>query len=648
MKSKIRLWICLSLIFILSFSQVIYATEVPTITTTENKHTVMMVPLDSRPISIEYVENLTRLAGDDFIASNKSYLDFFSDQSTMYNHFGNSALVRQELAMNLMKNQGKDTTVIINGASYFTGGLVGSRSYSNYMQLQEGLNELQNLVTTYTEPYYYVNVVMPRTLPDERNNTIWPNKTKLKGLGNFYIKYNTNNKSAVESRFKQVSPAQFLLEWSYVQSKADELGNHALTAWEKEFLNYFNTYYLNNPTYSSYIKAYRGIFEEATHQIKTVMGMQAAGAIDEVVVAIDDFQLPDFIQYCSKLQNEDTSWIQKEGSHIIKFSFSRSYLQVGEKSVYNYHKNLVGNDAFNQSLACNSGSINYLHGVDEIPQLLYARDLVRRKNLTTNFTAYEMGYGLNTNQVLGYVGFYDSATTNELLTATKRFVTRAYDYSINKTEKPFKMFVSQHVQGQTSETEASVQRLIQELFASYNQNQNVGLIEIFSFDVMNEANNMLFKKLSNRNYLQSIGLENHSIAQLGAYCSWNTGANAIGLGMAQAQVFGIAEALSTDAKTTAIHAAKVLAQHVLEDGIYSVQLKAGFNAQAYGLGNYESRNYNEVLRNKLNNSGVLSNFIGTPIRINEEEVWLTHATITGSSFPWLRRFECYVDVDFAA
>ena len=86
---------------------------------------------------------------------------------------------------NVKNVSSKDTTVIINASSYFTGGLIGSRCASQYQNTDEALKELLSLVTDYPQPKYYVNIAMPRNLPESRGQEIWPDDEKIKGLGAF-------------------------------------------------------------------------------------------------------------------------------------------------------------------------------------------------------------------------------------------------------------------------------------------------------------------------------------------------------------------------------------------------------------------------------------------------------------------------------
>ena len=65
-------------------------------------HTVINIPLDSRPVSYEYFDNLSRIGGDNCITVSKDNLDYFSNDTTK-NHLGNSLAVRDEVYTTIIK-----------------------------------------------------------------------------------------------------------------------------------------------------------------------------------------------------------------------------------------------------------------------------------------------------------------------------------------------------------------------------------------------------------------------------------------------------------------------------------------------------------------------------------------------------------------
>ena len=100
---------------------------------------VVISPIDSRPVSNSYLEKLVKLNNDTLITVPQEYLDVFTTDTEK---FADSALVRQSVRENVKNAASKDTTVIINASSYFTGGLIGSRCAREYQNTDEALKEL--------------------------------------------------------------------------------------------------------------------------------------------------------------------------------------------------------------------------------------------------------------------------------------------------------------------------------------------------------------------------------------------------------------------------------------------------------------------------------------------------------------------------
>lgn len=638
MKKRVLLFL---LLLVFSAGERVFAVE-------NQQSTVITAPLDGRPISLEYLKNLTDLYGDKFIASDKGDLDLFTQYNTWMNRFANSELIRGDLKNKIANNNLPNTTVIINTSSYITNGLIGGRCYKNYKDYEKALEELRELTSEYSEPYYYVNTNMPRTLPEDRENEFWPDAVKVKGLGYFYLqsKKDSLDYEKFSKQYSLVSPSQLLMEWSYVENKANEHGFFSLAPWEVNFINYFNITYKAEEKYRIYIDQYQMVYKNAANIIKKVIDMNIEGKIDQVVVSVDDFQLPDFIVSINKSSALDKSWIPKENGNPIKFSWARTYLQTDAQSVYNYHKYLVGAEEFTKALASSSKNINYIYGVDEVPQMIYARDLVRRTGLSTNFEKPIFNYNLNIKESQNHIGIYDMVTTQTALDNAINFVTRPQDNEIIKTDKPFKLYINKYLEKRVNIDKGNSDMLIQDMFASYNAGYNIGLIEFYSFEVLQNGSNELFRNLSNPSYLSSLGLNSNSIAQLGCYSSWNTVGNAAGLGIAHAQVFGISEQLTTDPNKTALSQSKVLAQHLLEDAIYGVQLKKLPTQGKYNMTNLQSMTMESGLFQELHNSQMLNNFKDTYLNIKDEWIKIEHFKINKSGFPWLRAYDVYIDVEF--
>ena len=339
---------------------------------------VVISPIDSRPISNSYLEKLVKLNNDTLITVPQEYLDVFTTDTQK---FADSALVRQSVRENVKNTASKDTTVIINASSYFTGGLIGSRCAREYQNTDEALKELLSLLTDYPQPKYYVNIAMPRNLPENRGQEIWPDDEKIKGLGAFYLEHNPNceDYEKISQTYSLVTPTQFLMEYGYVYNKKVESSSASLTPWEKDFLDYCDKNYVNSTTYGQYIKNYIKPFEETAKICDSLMRWQRAGKIDEIIIGNDDLQLPDSINY---FYSQGASWVPLENSTPIKYSFSRTYMNIGINSVKEKMKRSYGEEETQRALEGKGESINFIFGMDEIPQLIYARSVYHKKTVT--------------------------------------------------------------------------------------------------------------------------------------------------------------------------------------------------------------------------------------------------------------------------
>ena len=218
---------------------------------------IITAPIDGRPISKEYLGKLAELGSDQFYTVSDKNLDFFSSYEPD-NHLGNSEKVREEIYNLVSQKNSDNTTVIINTSSYITNGLVGSRCGINYDNYKGALKDLDKLMTDFNRPTYYVNLSVPRSLPETRFNKIWVNDDKMRGLSYYYLKYNkdVDNYNEINSNFANVTPEQYIMEFSYVYNKASEIGEKNLTQWEKDFLNNFNKNIKTKAPYKEYVDYY--------------------------------------------------------------------------------------------------------------------------------------------------------------------------------------------------------------------------------------------------------------------------------------------------------------------------------------------------------------------------------------------------------
>lgn len=571
-------------------------------------NTIITAPIDSRPVSTEYLENLVNINGDTLLYPNKKYLDIFSGSEN--DHFANSNEVRKSIRDFVAKNNNEYTTVIINSSTYFTGGLVGSRNSSQYNDIENGINELYNLINTYKNPSYYINIAMPRNLPDSRGGAIWSDDNNLiYGIGHFYNE--NDNKTVLEyikNNYDKVKPEEFLLEWGYVYNKAFENGEESLFKWEKDFLDYCNELY-ENEEYKVYMDNYKRIFESTAEIFKSIMRWQRVGLLTEIIIGNDDLQLPDFISYMYN-NSENTKWINSINGSPIKYSFSRHYIKSDNESIYANIERQYGKDEAIKAEQGISQNVNILCGMDEIPQLIYASDVLKRNNIYTDIKFYG-------TENLSSVDSYDVKNANEILNIYSQYVKR----NGNEKGETLHMFICDY-KNSTSKT-----NIINEIKKLIDLGENVGLIELFDYS-KTEIENNVFDTLVKDGY----------ILNLDCYSAWNTNANAIGLGIAQGEVYNISDKQDENI----INNINLLLRHIFEDGIYTSSGKREIISEGYVITDNDMIK-SERLKKIFVDENILKYMINKTISKNDNSVTIENITFKDYNFPWKRNFECYID-----
>lgn len=571
-------------------------------------NTIITAPIDSRPVSTEYLENLVNINGDTLLYPNKKYLDIFSGSEN--DHFANSNEVRKSIRDFVAKNNNEYTTVIINSSTYFTGGLVGSRNSNQYNDIENGINELYNLINTYKNPSYYINIAMPRNLPDSRGGAIWSDDNNLiYGIGHFYNE--NDNKTVLEyikNNYDKVKPEEFLLEWGYVYNKAFENGEESLFKWEKDFLDYCNELY-ENEEYKVYMDNYKRIFESTAEIFKSIMRWQRVGLLTEIIIGNDDLQLPDFISYMYN-NSENTKWINSINGSPIKYSFSRHYIKSDNESIYANIEKQYGKDEAIKAEQGISQNVNILCGMDEIPQLIYASDVLKRNNIYTDIKFYG-------TENLSSVDSYDVKNANEILNIYSQYVKR----NGNEKGETLHMFICDY-KNSTSKT-----NIINEIKKLIDLGENVGLIELFDYS-KTEIENNVFDTLVKDGY----------ILNLDCYSAWNTNANAIGLGIAQGEVYNISDKQDENI----INNINLLLRHIFEDGIYTSSGKREIISEGYVITDNDMIK-SERLKKIFVDENILKYMINKTISKNDNSVTIENITFKDYNFPWKRNFECYID-----
>lgn len=580
--------------------------------------TVVTAPIDSRPISCEYLDDLAQLAGDSVIYPSKDIMDIFSGDGTE-SRFADSEKVRAAIYEMTGENDKEGNAVIINTSTYFTSGLVGSRVGSCYKDLDTGVEDLRKLATDYTNPRYYVNLTIPRSLPETRFNSIWRNDDVISGIGYYYLKRNPECEDAnyIKKTYGKITPSQLLMEYSYVSGKMKE--GVPLSDWEKDFYKATTSRYMSKEPYKTYMNNYIEPFEKSVELMKKLVQLKKEGLIDEIVISTDDLQLPNSIAY---FYSKDASWVQREGGSAVKYSFARCNLLTSADSIMRQIDNYEGREQRYLAMVGRGRDINVIYGTDEVPQLIYARELAKKRGISSKINVVYNSMSKN-------VAAYDVNNAQKLTNAACEFSGGFNGYMDKETDLYIYYYGAK----------TKVTDTIGKMRSSLGKGKNVALVELYDSATLNNSNNELFKRL--------VANKNMSINSLSAYSAWNTNGNAIGLGVAHAQVYAISEHFTKNPEALAVAQTNELLRHALEDGIYTVQTKrllsnAGYKPTA------QEKEESSKLRESLDSEKVIGAFEGSTRSIGNRDCTIKNVSIDKCGFPWSRTFDCYLKVSCEA
>lgn len=140
---------------------------------TANKpYTVLLVPLDSRPVNTQHVQLLAGLAGFRLLQPPADLLDNYTDPS-------DTAGLLSWLAQNL--NQADAAIIATN--NLLTGGLIASRHPNSYLDLESKLGQFETLLQQYPKTDVTLINVLPRQLPTQFSNAGWTYRQQLTRYG---------------------------------------------------------------------------------------------------------------------------------------------------------------------------------------------------------------------------------------------------------------------------------------------------------------------------------------------------------------------------------------------------------------------------------------------------------------------------------
>lgn len=697
--------------------------------------TIIAVPIDSRPVSNQNFKLLTEIGGDDCVVITKGLDEGFPIQSDntpidiRLFDLGNSTDTCASLSNEVSNIQG-NKTIIINTPSCFTNGLIGSRMPTSYYsggseaEMDTSfrsvsddnpcinnwiayISELRDTLNSQdSSSRIYVHCPIPRTKPGQymgnctynrpgNNSGTWAEKawdftTDHKGLSYFYSPNDASETSCTD----------ILREWSYLENKylstVREDGSHALLDYEWNCLVHYNEMYRYDdaPCKNDIFNAYHNLFINAEYFITKLMDLVAKNVIDELVIGIDDIEFPDFYKNIGI------------DSNSVKYSFAQTCLD----NIKAYHANNAKiKDNINDSIECCAEHINYLLGTDEIPQLIYARDLTRRMHRTPKYINYALS---GTGTMDNTTGSYDINTINDILRKTQNFITNTKYYYYddpNEYSKPrdylnnavyeigeMHTFVRCNEKCKTDETATTAAKSIYNAFndayadSSYSSPRkfNNGNINMCLLDSSLEDTSGSSQESSNYSewfesnagadwlllhtmkdiYKNNDDYSRNSISQLSAYSAWNTVGNSLGLGLAHSQVFAIIDSIydnMTTEKAKKIITAhiKLLATHMLEDALYNrMKSKRDMFEDSYSsedalkddeekiisiLTGLQDKEFDNNTLNYLYGGyeWVINRFKDVNTVHRFNNYTVNTLELTNAELPWKRKFECRLSLN---
>lgn len=355
-------------------------------------NTILLNPVDRRPITNEYVKLQAELIGADVKVTDVQYADFYIGENSYLP--GNAESIRNQFDEIVRSNNRLDATVILNTASYLNGGLTASRMPSTYKYKEGVIYRIEKLLNENSLPNFYVNVNIPRTKPDTRG-FYWGQDTWIDAYEKFVLGQNK------QTRFDE---AIFQYSHLTIKSKYEQL-----TDKEQLFVNHFYVNYIENcPEKLKYngkplALVYEKMFQDAEYMINTLVGMTEKYPQLEVVISVDDCSLPKVIE---------------NSLYSSKNEYSTTYEIINRIKATN---------------VLDSKSVSMIYGYDDVIQSIVARDYTKR---TGKKTEYVIRY-LQGDETKSHIGPYDAVSVEEIITSEIEFLNEHGTY----VDKVYNVFV---------------------------------------------------------------------------------------------------------------------------------------------------------------------------------------------------------------
>lgn len=542
-------------------------------------NTIINVPIDSRPITRSNFATLVDAAGFDYVEIT-SGLDWNSVNNWSS---GNIANVQNDLENKLASVTADNKAVIINLSSYMFGGLIGTRNPNMYSEknINNSLTRLENLVKNNPNTTFYINAIIPRTLPDNRAYN-WGTST-YKGMTGDNINY-----------------VEAFTEWAYLYYLEQD-NNSAYIKVPDKYKEFKNNFYKSN---KEKCDLYISMFKEVQNMlIGTKYKTNLETILDDynnvvLTLGVDDYELPDSIIELSEDSSND--WIRMDKGTPIKYSGSYNVY----KEVYSELKNKIINT----------------YAVDEVNHIILAREISSiygsRVKVSANYSPSSLS---------SFIGPYSKNTTSEIITNFVKFINE--DTENNG--------VPINVKGYFYSSNSAIDSYVNNIYSAVHDGENVMVVNLNHVDTTkNDTTNAM-------DLFESLTI-NGSLYNIGSYGGWNTNGNAIGIQLAKNVTYAVLkrdiENCIDSGKCTATKLTEELENRV--QAYDEVRLATVLEDIVYNRNKTTNMN---TYKNSVYYKDALTEFNSTNFSIGRYKYNYLGATINTSS-PWNRSFEIKLDI----
>ena len=495
-----------------------------------NNSLIVNIALDSRPISREYVENLSSVYGLNYIEIGSNYLDgntvdngyYPGDSKSLFNSFEN----------NMPLYNSNNTNVIVNTSSLFYGGLIALNVYHDEILIENNVNRLENIIKNNNDSFYNIVITTPRVRPEYRLNYYKNDDNDYIDISLYYaedvifsnIKDQLNKPDidyACDVRYTicrdnmyQVDLLQIIMQYEYIKSYIKENNISESVYNNPNTNNYFYLLYqkvnqndviiydsnnnvVNNISIKKIINQYEDLFESHKSYMNKLLKLKSKYNNVDLIYGIGDYEIPDIVEYLNGINafNMDVD----QYNNPIKYSYLYSILN----DTNNFNNiTILAADEINSIITSRIGLDNY-----------------NRKNENK----YYVDYSLKIDNILkNEITHYEYVGAEDFYNNTISYINKNTNKNYNKIKGNIYM------------------PYVKTFYINNDTNYNV-IINEKNYNLTNK-DSIVFLSTPNVGIPYTFNtINDNPILNYKIVTNWNTRNNAIGLGISKSLAIDILE-----------------------------------------------------------------------------------------------------------